>query len=170
MTTYLLVVLVIAILWFGSKILERLPKTDGPQHVRYETGEHAVGFRVDALTELDFDISYVDGWGTGRRFMLYGPPASDAEGHGGLDFGKRTGVHVHPTAQWFERSRIGHIRTYESGACESHVYLPYQIARHVLEDLRRGPQYVTVRFSKRTGKDGEITYPIYGFELSEPLD
>ena len=39
-----------------------------------------------------------------------------------------------------------------------------------LDASQSNPQYVTVRFSKRTGKDGEITYPIYGFELSEPLD
>lgn len=99
----------------------------------------------------------------------HGAPASDEAEHGGLNFGKRTGVHVHPTAEWFNTSRIGYIRAYDGG-CENHVSLPYQIARHVLEDARRVPQYVILSFGKLTDKSGEVTYPIFGFDLSDPLD
>lgn len=170
MVTTLLILIAALVVFFGQKILERLPKPNESSSYRYEDAPYCVGFKVDALTETDFDISFVDGWGTGRQFMLYGAPASDQERHGGLNFGKSTGVHVHPTADWFKSARIGGIATFESGGCESHVYLPYQIARHVLEDARRSPQYVILRFGKATDKSGKVTYPIYGFELSDPLD
>jgi hypothetical protein len=169
-TTLLILVAIAVTAWFGLKILERLPKQNNSSAFTYEGADFVVGFKVDALTETDFDISFVDGWGTGRQFMLYGPPASDSERHGGLNFGTRTGVHIHPTADWFKSTRIGWIREFDSGGCESHVYLPYQIARHVLEDVRCKPQYVRILFARKTDKDGKSTYPIYGFELSDPLD
>lgn len=170
MNTTLLFFLIAITIWFALNVLERLPKPNDQTHFRYEGGDCVVGFKVDACTETDFDISFVDGWGTGRRFMLYGSPASDEQSHGGLNFGGRTGVHIFPTADWFMSSRIGQIRDFDGRTCESNVYLPYQIARHVLEDVRRKPQYVRIRFARKTGKDGETTYPIYGLELSDPLD
>src|SRR4051794_27187901 len=123
MATTLLILIVALVAFFGLKILERIPKPNESFTKRYEDAPYAVGFKVDALTETDFDISFVDGWGTGRQFMLYGAPASDEANHGGLNFGKRTGVYVHPTADWFKSSRIGGIAVFESGGCESHVYL-----------------------------------------------
>jgi hypothetical protein len=171
MNISLLIVLLIAIIaGFGFEILKRLPKPNDHAKFKYEEADYVVGFRVDALTETDFDISFVDGWGVGRNFMLYGQPASDEARHAGLNFGTRTGVHIHPTAEWFTSSRVGYIRVYDGGACESHVFLPYQIARHVLEEARHKSQYVRLSFARKSSKDGRDIYPIYSFELSDPLD
>jgi hypothetical protein len=170
--TILLIGLIAAIVWFGGQILDRLPKSKQHKDFAYAESDYVIGFKVDAVTEQDFEIQFVDGWGTGRRFTLYGQPAlnDDVELRGGLDFGKRTGVHIHPTAEWFKQSRIGYLKSYDSGGCESHIYLPYQIARHVLEDVRRDlDQFVRIGFGKTTGENGKIAYPIYMFELSEPI-
>lgn len=181
MVTNLLLVGVIATLvWFGGRILEGLPKPDEhkglpkpDEHKDFEDlGRHYFAlFRIDALTELSFEVSFGDGWSTGRSFMLYGPPQEDmhevlfpAE----LKIRDRIGVHIHPTPNWFERSRIGHIRVFEGGEWECHVALPYQIARQILEDVRRDPdQIVRIGFNKTSTKDGKTTYPIFMLQLSE---
>ena len=170
--TVLLIGLLVALIWFGGQILDRLPKPSAHKDFTFTACDYFIGFKVDALTEQDFEIQFVDGWQTGRRFMLYGPPAldDDDERRAGLDFGKRTGVHVYPTDHWFEKSRIGYIKSYENGGCECHVFLPYKIARHVLEDVRRDPeQFVRIGFAKTTGSNGKTEYPIYMFEMSEPF-
>lgn len=178
-TNLLLVGLFVAVAWYGGRILKRLPK---PQHHQehhegftFADYEHFVHFRIDALTENDFDVSFVDDWNTGRPFMLYGPlkvdEDNDDERRGGLEPKERVGVHVHPTARWFKQSRIGYIRVYQNGGWECHISLPYQIARHVLEDVRRNPdQIVSIGFAKTCDGNGKAAYPIYSFELSEAFD
>jgi hypothetical protein len=172
-TSLLLIGLIVSVIWFSGQILDRLPKPQKHKDFTFEHYEYFVHFRIDALTEQDFEVSFVDDWNTGRPFMLYGPLAGDPENRrfGGLEPKGRLGVHVHPTARWFERSRIGYLMAYPKGGIECHVWLPYQIARHVLEDVRRElDQIVSIGFAKTTGKDGETTYPIYSFELSEAFD
>jgi hypothetical protein len=172
-TNFLLIGLIISVVWFSGQILDRLPKPQKHKDFAFEDYECFVHFRIDALTEKDFEVSFADDWNTGRPFMLYGPLTGDPEDRrfGGLEPKGRLGVHVYPTAQWFKQSRIGNLRAYPKGGIECHVSLPYQIARHVLEDVRREPvQIVSIGFAKTTDKDGETTYPIYSFELSEAFD
>lgn len=175
-TNLLLMALIISVVWFGGRILGSLPT---PQNYKVPFGftnedyGYFIHFRIDALTEQDFEVSFADEWKTGRAFMLYGPLAGDPENRrfGDLEPQGRLGVHVYPEARWFKRSRIGYLRSYPKGGIECHVWLPYQIARHALEDVRREPnQIVSIGFGKTVSKDGEPTYPIYSFELSEALD
>jgi hypothetical protein len=169
----LLIALVFILVWFGGQILDRLPKPQSHKDFTFGDCKYFVHFRIDALTELDFEVSFADGWNTGRPFMLYGPLAGDPENRrfGGLEPKGRLGVHVYPTAQWFERSRIGYLRATPKGGIECRIWLPYQIAHHVLEDVRREPdQIVSIGFAKTTGKDEEPIYPIYSFQLSEPFN
>ena len=143
-TNLLLIALGVAVFWFGGRILDRLPRPQNRQALTLGDREHWIHFRLDAVTEKDFEVSFVDDWNTGRPFMLYGPlkvdEDNDDERRGGLEPKDRVGVHIYPTAQWFERSQIGYIKVYENGGWECHVSLPYQIARHVLEDVRRDPE------------------------------
>ena len=171
----LLIGLFVAVVWFSGKILERLPKPHNKQNLTMGSCEHFVHFRIDAVTEKDFDVSFVDDWNIGRPFMLYGPlkvdEDNDDERRGGLEPKERVGVHIYPAARWFERSRIGHIQVYQGGGWECHISLPYQIARHVLEDVRHDPdQFVSIGFAKTTGENGKAAYPIFSFELSEAFD
>src|SRR6185312_15074303 len=109
--------------------------------------EFFANFRIDAVTEIAFEVSFVDDWSVGRAFWLYGPPVGDNERFPTeLTLKRRIGVHIHPAAEWFKQSRIGYIRAgYADGGWECHVALPYQIARHVLDDVRRAPdQIVTI--------------------------
>lgn len=180
-TNLLLIGVIVVVVWFGGKILERLPKPSKPSKPIQKQGltmgscEHFVHFRIDALTENDFNISFVDEWNTGRPFMLYGPlrvdEDNDDERRGGLEPKERVGVHIYPTERWFDRSEIGYIRVYKGGGWECHISLPYQLARHVLDDVRRDrDQVVSIGFAKATGKNGKVAYPIYDFELSEAYD
>lgn len=178
-TNVLLIGLIISVFWFGGKILHRLPKMS--DHLPWRTEQDELAgeicdyfalFRIDALTELNFEVSFADEWSTGRPFMLYGPERMDErELPAEMKREGRFGVHIHPTAHWFKRSRIGYVRVYEGGSWEVHIGLPYQIARQILDDVRRDPnQLVMIGFSKVTDKDGTISYPVYSIELSEPFD
>jgi hypothetical protein len=40
----------------------------------------------------------------------------------------------------------------------------------VLEEARHKSQYVRLSFARKSSKDGRDIYPIYSFELSDPLD
>ncbi len=167
---FLLVVACIAIVYFGTEILARLPRSN--RHGSFETNicTDRVYFKIEAVVEKDFEVGYVDGWSVGRSFSLYGsvmPTERSAEND--LDFGARTGVHVFPSPDWFQKSQIGRVRTFPKGGCESNITLPYQIARHLLEDLRENTnQVASVGFNHETGQDGKPAYTIYSFELSEP--
>lgn len=178
-TNLLLIGLIVGVFWLGGKILdrfpevlERLPRRTEQEELAGEVCDYFALFRIDALTELNFEVSFTDEWSTGRSFMLYGPESMDErELPAEMKREGRFGVHIHPTASWFKRSRIGHVRVYEGGSWEGHIGLPYQIARHILEDVRRDPnQLVMIGFSKVTGKDGKASYPIYSIELSEAFD
>jgi hypothetical protein len=171
METYLLAGVAGLVLFYGGRILERLPKPKTHKDFTFEVLDHYVAFRVETLIEEDFDISYVDGWNVGRGIGIYGTVLEREDiGKGTLDFGKRTGVKIGPTSDWFQRSRIGYVLVFSDGGCEMRIGLPWQIARHLLEDLRRDPdQVVRIGIKKSEGKNGKVTYGIYSFELSTPF-
>lgn len=156
----------------GQTILERLPNKPR-QHFTFELPDDYVTFRIETILEDEFKVTFIDDWETGRAFSLYGSvipgegePSSDAPA-----FGKRTGVKIGGMPDWFQTSRIGGIRTFERGGCECFVALPYQIARDALNEVRRDPnQLVTLGYKRMTHKDGKVTFPIFSFELTKPLD
>lgn len=168
---FLLAGIAIAMLYFGSEILSRIPKRGRHSSFDFEICDYSVLFRLQTMIERDFEVSFVDAWSTGRPFSLHGaviPIEDDKEC--GLDFGNRTSLYVYPSPDWFQSSQIGYIREFETGGCECRVTLPYQIARHLLEDIRRDPnQLVSIGFKAAAGKNGKTTYPIYSIELSEPI-
>jgi hypothetical protein len=162
-----------SILIFGSLILDRLPKPKKQNHFNFEICDEHVYFRVDTVLEDDFKIGFVNEWDVGRSFELYGSvlPIEGKDKANALPFGDRTGVKIGPVSDWFESSRLGQIKVYERGGCQSFVALPYQIARHVLDDVRRNPDHVvTLGFKRETDKNGKSAFPIFSFELSKPLD
>ena len=187
-TNLLLIGLIVSIVWFGGQILallpqilDRLPKPSTHELPKSSTHEdrtddsphYFARFKIDAVSELSFEVSFADDWATGRPFMLYGPPwdEEDQQLPAEMELKERIGVNIHPTEGWFKRSRIGYIKIYSGGGWEGNVALPYQIARHILDDVRRNPnQIVIIGFSKTTGKDGKVAYPIYGIELAEAFD
>ncbi len=169
---FLLVTIAIAVVYFGSEILARIPKQSRHSSFDFETCEYLVLLRLQTVIERDFEVAFVDGWSVGRPFSLHGDVMPiECATDDGPDFGKRTSLYIYPSSDWFQQSRIGYVRAFEKGGCECRVTLPYQIARHLLEDIRRDAnQLVSIRFKKALGKNGETTYPIYSLELSEPLD
>lgn len=165
--------IIVAIVLFGSMILERLPKPKRHKDFTFELPDDYVTFRIETVLEDDFKVAFIDDWDTGRGFSLYGSviPRDDEESSDAPVFGKRTGVKIGGTPDWFQSSRIGGIRTYDRGGCECFVALPFHIARDALEEVRRNPdQLVTLGFKRAVGKNGKPAFPIYSFELSEPLD
>jgi hypothetical protein len=172
MTTTNLLLLALLVFWIGAQIRNRPPQPSRHKHFTCEIPDFYAVFKIDAVTELSFEVSFGDDWTAGRSFMLYGPPRMESrELPAEMDREKRIGVHIHPTGNWFEQSRIGYIRVYPGGGWECHIALPYQIARHILDDVRRDPtQLVSIGFSKTTRKNGKVAYPIYGIELGEAFD
>ena len=127
--------------------------------------------RIDNVMEQDFNIEFVNGWAVGRSFSIWGKvlPLDDVV-DGAPDFRERTGINIHPSPDWFQQSQIGYVRSFESGGCESHIVLPYQIAHQLLDDIRRNPkQLAAVGFKKVVTDDGKVDYQIFSFELSEDL-
>jgi hypothetical protein len=170
--SFLLGAIAVGLAYFGSEILARIPKQSRHSSFDFEICEHSVLFKLQTVIERDFEVAFVDGWSVGRPFSLHGTvmPIEDAR-EDGPNFGNRTGVYIYPSPDWFQHSRIGYVRTFEKGGCECRITLPYQIARHLLDDVRRDPnQFVSIGFKKAAGKNGETTYPIYRLELSESLD
>lgn len=161
---------------YGGMILDRLPKPKRHKDFQFELGDIGVTFRADTLIEHDLEVAYVDDWLVGRSFSIYGPVVRDSEEEKekivpDLNFGKRTGVRVTPTADWFQSSRIGYLRSYEKGGCETFIALPHQIANRVLDELRRCPdQFVSLRVKRSITKGGKPVFGVYSFELSTPFD
>jgi hypothetical protein len=173
MENYLICGLAFLVVLYGSKILDRLPKPKAQKDFTFELPDQHVAFRVETLLEDDFEISFVDGWNVGRSFSIYGTvlPDDDRNAEGDLDFGNRAGVKIGASPDWFQRSRIGFVHLFPKGGCEMRVALPWQIARQVLEDLRRdADQVVSIGVKKDVGKDGKVTYGIYSFELGIPWE
>jgi hypothetical protein len=172
MTAIDLVVIMGAIVILGIVILERLPKPSRHRDFTFEAPDRQVTFRIETVLEDDFEVTFVDDWQIGRSFSLYGSVVRvDDEKADDPPFRDRTRVKVGTTPNWFKSSRIGGMRVYEKGGCECFVAFPFQIARNLLEEVRRDPdQLVTLRFNRVIGKDGKVTFPIYSFELSKPFD
>lgn len=171
-TELLLIGVITMIAAYGGLILDRLQKPKSHKNFTFEVCDYYVAIRIETIIEDDFQVAFIDDWEAGRSFSLYGAVMpSEGERAGAPEFGARAGVKVGPTANWFEQSRLGGIRFYAKGGGTCYVALPYQIARHVLEDVRRNPnQIVQIGFKKTTGKNGTPAFPIYSFELCEPLD
>ena len=173
MNNWLIVAVAILIAFFGAAILDRLPKPKGHKDFTFELPDEYVAFRIDCVIEDDFKVAFVDGWDIGRSFSLYGNVISDDNGkpYDAPMFGKRTGVTIGVISDWFESSRIGGMRVYDSGGCSISVALPFHIACALLEDVRRDPdQLVVIGFKRSVGKNGKPTFPVYGFELRKPMD
>lgn len=182
MSNWQFAALALLILIYGGMVLDRLPKakkhnghSSEPSHEEYiwESPDDYVTFGIETLLEDEFNVAFVDGWNVGRDFALYGAviPRDDLWKAPLPEFGKRTGVRISAMPAWFQSSRIGGVETYDHGGSECFVELPYQIARHILEDIRNDPhQHVTLGFKRVTGNDGRNTYPIHSFKLTKALD
>ena len=168
----LLTLIFLAILFLAPEILALIRKQRPHSRFKTEFCDFAVLFRVQTVLEGEFEIGYVDDWSVGRSFSVHGAVLPISGNSDDMpDFGKRTGLYVYPSADWFQDSRLGTVRTFERGGCESRVVLPYQLARQLLEDLRHEPdQIVRIGFKKSVNGKGEVIYPIYSIELSEPLE
>lgn len=173
MNSWQFVALAALIAVYGGMVLDRLPKPRRHRDYTFELPDDYVTFRIETILEDEFKIAFIDDWDVGRTFALYGSviPADDQKTSAPPEFGKRTGVKIGAMPEWFQSSRIGGIRTYDRGGCECFIGLPYQLARHALEEVRRDPeQLVTLGYKRVTGKDGKTAFPIYSFELTKPLD
>ena len=172
MTAFQIIVILGAIAILGIIILERLPKPGSHRDFTCEAPDRQVTFRIETVLEDDFEVTFVDDWQIDRSFSCYGSVIGvDDEKADDPPFGSRTGVRVGTIPHWFKSSRIGGMRVYEKGGCECFVAFPFQIARNLLEEVRRDrDQLVTLRFTRLVGKDGKVTFPVYSFELSKPLD
>jgi hypothetical protein len=172
MTTLQLFAIILAIVVFGTLILDRLPKPSRHRDFTFEAPDRQVTFKIETVIEDDFEVTFVDDWQIDRCFSVYGGVVRvDDEKADDPPFGSRTGVKVGTLPNWFRSSRIGGMRVYEKGGCEPFVAFPFQIARNILEEVRRDPnQLVTLRFNRVVGKDGKVAFPIYSFELSKPFE
>jgi len=172
-TNILLIALAGMVFVFGKTILDSLPKPTNHRGFECEIPDDYVMFRIDTILEDEFKVTFIDDWETGRAFSLYGSviPSDGQESADAPKFGKRTGVKIGGTSDWFQTSRIGSIRTFEREGCSCYVALPYQIARDALDEVRRDPnQLVTLGYKRVTNKKGKLTFPIFSFELTKPLD
>lgn len=170
MENYLLLGVGLLVAVYGRSILERLPKSHRHQAFKWEPVEFRVDFRIKTLLEDTFDVSYVDGWNVGRSFAIYGPVIQhedeEKQAVPDLTFGKRTGVRITATADWFDSSRLGTVLQKKDG-CETYIALPYQIANRLLDELRRDPKQVaSIGIKKAAGKEGKPRFEVYSFELS----
>jgi hypothetical protein len=173
MSSWQFVAIAVLIAIYGGMILDRLPKPRRLKDFTFELPDDYVTFRIETILEDEFKVAFIDDWETGRGFAIYGSviPKDGREASDTPAFGNRTGVKIGGTSDWFQTSRIGGIHTYERGGCECFVALPFQIARHALEEVRRDPdQLVTLGFKRVTNKDGKLVFPIFSFELTKPLD
>ena len=164
------------VVFFGFRILERLPKSGTDPSFKFECPDRSISLRVDAITEQEFEIGFVDSWDVGRAFMIGGKvlPADDPERLKNIQtvFGtrERVVVHIYPTVEWFKTSAIGHLRTYDGPAAEAYIGLPYQLAYQVLSELRRDPdQIVSFNFQREETANGKEIWRIYNLGIEKPL-
>lgn len=170
MTFIALLLIGLVVVVVGRMILDRLPKrTDD---FTFEDCDYHLAFRVETVIEEEFQVAYIDRWEAGRTFSLHGPTVSYEydEGSNAPKIEGRAGVKISSCASWFESSRIGSVKIYESGAAESFVCLPYQIAQQLLEEVRRDPDQVVVLGFKKSDSGVKPLFPIYSFELQKPFD
>ncbi len=163
------VIVGLGIVYYGDKILQRLaslPRTDG---FGTQIPDTFLTFRIDDVVEEEFRVRYVDAqWDVGRTFCLYGEIIRQPEGDfEGLRFEKRAGIKIHSTANWFRKAQIGSL----GGPGGAYISLPYQLARHVLEDVRRDKrQLASIGFNRLVDEKGKVSYPVCHFELIDSLD
>ena len=173
-TTTLMTMLLIGVVLvsFGGMVLNRLPQPKVEAKLWYEECEYYVAFKIETVIEEAFEVAFVDRWHIGRSFSISGPTVR-YEYDEGPNPPKITkvGLKILPTPNWFEETRIGGIRFYDSGGVQGSIRLPYQIAQNLLEEIRRNADQLVVLGYKETAREGgKRVDPIYSFELQEPLD
>lgn len=153
-------------------VIERLPKQVEPISLEYETPDEYVKFEIYLVSEEDFEVVFVDNWQCGRTFSLHGLVKSNDgpdEKNSSL-FGERIHLRIGQRGDWFQTCHIGLITEHNKGQPSCYVELPYQIAHHVLEDVRRNPkQLVTLGFMREEGGPNKC-HRILSFALTDLSD
>lgn len=165
-----------AAVFFGLKILKRLPKSKNDSTYKYECPDVYATLRVDAVSEGEFEISFVDRWNVGRSILVEGtlllPDDKErlAAVQAAFGFRNRIGVRIFPVADWFQDSTFGHVRSFSAMSTEPCVGLPYQLAYQVLNELRRDPdQLISIGVKSARDKRGNQSWTICDFEMDKPL-
>ena len=157
-------------MFFGltiSQKLGKLPKTDRDPLFVDALADAWIIIAADNIMEEDFKVEYTAGWGVGRAFSVYGQPRLSDSWPEELEPSGRVGATIHPSADWFASSRLGYLRTYDGGGVSLHLTIPYQLARHALEDLRRAPgSRVSFGIKREVGNAG-TKWGVYSFEIME---
>lgn len=157
-----------AVVFFGTRITNRismLPKPDRDPVFTDALADAWITIEIDNLMESNFSVEYTDGWSVGRSFWVYGKPVLSENWPSEVRPSERVGAEISPALDSFSSSRLGYLRTYEKGGCSLHITLPFQIARHALEDLRRESGLRASFDIKREERDGQISYGVFGFDI-----
>jgi hypothetical protein len=165
-----------AAVFLGLKILERLPKSNNDSTYKYERPDVYATLRIDAVSEGEFEISFVDGWNVGRSILVEGtlllPDDKERLAAVQAAFGFRNSIDVRifPVADWFQKSTFGHVRSFSALSTEACVRLPYQLAYQVLNELRRNPdQLIGIGAKSAKDKRGNQSWTICDFQMGKPL-
>lgn len=162
-----------SVAFVGMLILGRLPRRNSGPSFRYGRPELSLSLQMDALTEQEFEIGYVDDWHVGRSFLIGGliKESSDPKKQKTTReiFGDRERVvlEIRPQSVWFKSSVIGFLRTYSGPAAEPSINLPYQLAYQLLNELRRDQnQIVSIDFAREITRQGKEVFRVYSIRLA----
>jgi hypothetical protein len=177
-TTVLLISILLLVTYYGGVILARLPKPKRHDdfglrsQFTFEDCNYWLAFRVETIIEDEFRVAYADDWEIGRSFSIFGPVFPLERDHGPRPpkVGGRSGVKIGLGGSWFESSRLGSMRFFENGGSEGFVHLPFQIARQVLDEVRRDPDQLVVLGFNESAADVKPKFPVYSFELMKTFD
>ena len=161
-------IVIYLVVYCGNKILDRLARVPSNIGLHCESPDHYISIETSHVSEKAFTVWFVDGkWAAGRTFVLSGlVTASPDEPIEGLEIGKRTEIQIYTLPDWFREVRIGQVNA--RGKC--FVGLPWQLAQQVLNEVRENVrQDVRLGFKVDKGQDGEVSFPIYLFELEAPI-
>lgn len=162
----------LAVVFYGAKVLERMPKNvNAPDKYDFRSVDAYISISIDSVTEQDFQIQYVSGWTVGRNFYIGGKPRYGDDWPEKLKKKEgRIAAEVHAISEWYETARIGWVNVSADGSFGLHLWLPPQLAVQVLDELRRDPKQVASFGITLEATDKGDRYAIYSFSLSEAYD
>lgn len=172
MEFWLFLALAAIIIYCTIYVVARLPKHIQPVSLRYDPPDEYVSFEIYLVSEEDFEIVFVDDWQCGRKFSLHGFVKSNDGQDDKYDsiFGERIHLSIGQREDWFQSCHIGLITEHKKGQPSCYVAFPYQIARHILEDVRRSPkQLVTLGFKREAGGPNKC-HRILSFVMTDLSD
>lgn len=122
---------------------------------------------VTSFTEEDYEFGWDGNWRFGTAVSLYGDIRHYHDVHRNrqtLKYGDTMLVTIHPKMETLHSNRIGNVWVREGEIMSVNIFMPLEMVRHLIEDLREGARpivEVDIAQDPKPNYKGEPTYGAY---------